>query len=510
MKSNKIIIYLLSIFVMLVIIPLNVRALLITETEPVVNSFTLGLSASSTYTYTLEYVNGDSETLGTRTINPYVGSTVTLEPPTVSVTGYTLDRITIDGSGNYSIGDTFVQPNNNVNIEYVYKAPARTFNVNYTGDTNYYNPNGGSTATEGGTYTSRITFTRNLDTIRITMGGRTLVENTDYSYTASGNNGINLTIPNVSGNITINITTTTSGGGGICLVEGTKITLWDGSTKNIEDITYDTLLKVWNHDLGTYGYEYPSWIEKEDVSDSYTKVSFSDGTVLKIVGNHSIFSKTKNKYVDINSDEFNVGDEVVKLTNGISYVTVTNIEEVQEKVKYYHVISSRYFNIIANDFLTTYEIFNNISNFMGFGENLVWQIKDVVRSDMYTFEEFPFVFKYFFKTFRLQEAKYVLVNNIVSMDEFQYLFNMYLMNDERKVTPPKDISNNRLWMVTTSDDTDPDDISHRMVEGSSYTIPTPNNTEGFLYWYNHSDNKHYQPGEVIEVDSSIYLEAIYE
>ena len=37
-----------------------------------------------------------------------------------------------------------------------------------------------------------------------------------------------------------------------------------------------------------------------------------------------------------------------------------------------------------------------------------------------------------------------------------------------------------------------------------------NNEENFLYWYNHSDNKYYNPGDEIEVDSSMYLEAIYE
>ena len=147
---------------------------------------------------------------------------------------------------------------------------------------------------------------------------------------------------------------------------------------------------------------------------------------------------------------------------------------------------------------------------MGFDENLKWQIADIVRSDMYTYETFSYLFKYFFKTFRLEEAKYVLENGIVTMEQFKDLFDNYLMNDNRKVLPPEDENGNRLWMVTTSDNYDLNNPSHQLIEGSSYTIPDPDNTENFLYWYNHSDNKHYQPGEVIEVDSSIYLEAIYE
>ena len=384
----------------------------------------------------------------------------------------------------------------------------RIYNV--THNNGNYTFDGEATAEEGSSYTA--TATLNGDSyfrgVTVTMNNRTLTEGRDYTYTTSGDSA-SITVNNVNGDININVTTSNWW----CLLKGTEVMLWDGSYKKIENITYNDLLKVWNHDTGTYGYEYPAWIEKAGVSNKYTKVTFSDGSELKVVGNHSIFSKTQNKYVNIRSDEFKVGDQVVNLKDGISYVTVTSIEDVEEEVKYYHVITNRYFNMITNNMLTTYEIYNNVSNYHGFGENMKW-IKYPSSNELLSYEElirkFGYVDKYLYKAFKMEDINYGLTNGLISVNDLNDLFNNYLMNNDRKVEPYKDNDGVRLWMVTTSDDSDPDDASHQMRESSVYVVPAPNNSNGFKYWYNHSDNKYYNPGDMIEVDSSMYLEAIYE
>ena len=342
------------------------------------------------------------------------------------------------------------------------------------------------------------------------MGGSTLTAPDDYTYTIE--DGVyTLTIPNVSGNISINVTTQNNNNQDIpCLVEGTDVTLYDGTTKNIENIKYNDLLKVWNHDTGKYDFEYAGWIEKAGTTDSYTKITFSDGTVLKIVGGHSLFSKRLNKYVDVLSGDLKVGDEVVKLKDGIGYAKITNIETINEQVKYYHVISTRYFNIITNDILTTYEIFSNISNFMEFDSNLKWKNTDIVRSDMYTYDDFTYLPRYIYKVFRLEETKYLVNNGLVSPEQFNYLFNKFLTEENKMLMPPTNENGTRLWMVTTSDDTDPSNIRHQLEEGSTYTVPTPVNTKGFVKWYNSSDNKYYLPGDTIKVYGGMHLTAIYE
>ncbi len=456
-------------------------------------------------TYTITYgLNG-----GTISNQPTVYSSFT---PTFNLPTPTRNNYIFDGwcvGNNCSDPYTVTQGSTgNINVTAQWRTP-RTYTVTHN-QGNSYNYNGASSATEGSTYTATASPSgnRTITGITVTMGGVTLNSPDDYTYEV--NNGTySLSIPNVSGNININVTVQNNGGGLPCIVEGTEVLLWNGSTKRIENIRYNDLLKVWNHDTGTYGYEFAGWIEKEGIATEYTKVTFSDGNELKVVGDHSVFSKTLNKYVDINSDELNIGDEVVNLSNGINYVRVTNIEHINEEVKYYHVISTRYFNLITNEILTTYEIYNNVSNFMGFDANMKWQNTEIVRSDMYTYDDFQNIDKYLFKVFRLEETKYLVNSGLVTQEQFDDLYNNYLMNNNKKVIPPRNDDGQYLWMVATSDDENPSDPAHQMVEGSIYTVPTPNNGDNFLHWYNHSDNKYYQPGDEIEVDSSIYLEAIY-
>lgn len=454
--------------------------------------------------YTITY-NLDGGTLS----NPkttYTSMTETFDLPIPTKTGITFNGWT---------GSNGTTPQTNVTITKG-STGNKTYNANWQTTYNVTHNNGnftfnGSNTAEGGkTYTATATLSgaRYFSGVTVTMNGKTLTEGNDgYTYSTSGSTAT-INIYNVDGDINIQISTTN-----LCLPEGTLIMLWDGSYKKIEDITYNDLLRVWNHDTGTYGYEYAAWIEQAGTAEVYTKVTFSDGSELKVVGDHSIFSKTHNKYVNINSDEFKVGDEVVNLKDGIKYITVTSIEEVEEEVKYYHVITNRYFNMITNDILTTYEIYNNVSNYHGFGENLKW-VNYPPSESLLSYEDmisqFGYVDKYLFKAFKMEDINYGLTNGVISVDDLNDLFSNYLMNNDRKVEPDKDDTGIRLWMVTTSDDNNPSKKSHQLEEGSTYKVPEPENQEGFKYWYNHSDNKYYNPGDLIEVDSSMYLEAIYE
>ena len=471
------------------------------------SSIVLNNSSNSSITYTITLVNNTNDQM------QYMGTTY--DPDfydnldiTFDISGLNVGDV-LNANEQRTITITFRYANqqasyNNTTLNSFIKFDfKKLFNITYTNITQQSSYP--TTVVEGGTLT--VTFANNNAPEDIQVVGSTTsttyTKGTDFTY-----NNRTLTFNNVTEDL--QVVGVDSSGNIPCLTEGTDVLLWNGTTKKIEDVTYNDLLKVWNHDTGTYGYEYAAWIEQVGARSSYIKVTFSDGSVLKIVGDHSVFSVTKNRYVNINSDELNVGDVVVKLTNGIQYVVVTNIEQINEPINSYHVISTRYFNLITNNILTTYEIYNNVSNFMGFDANLKWQNTEIVRSDMFTYDDFSYLDKYIYKTFRLEETKYLLNTGLVTQEEFNDLFYNYLMNNDKKVLPPTDINGNRLWMVTTSDDTNLMDTSHQYIEGSSYVVPNPVNSTNFIHWYNHSDNKLYNPGDILEVDSGIYLEAIYQ
>lgn len=143
-----------------------------------------------------------------------------------------------------------------------------------------------------------------------------------------------------------------------CLAKGTKVTLADYSVKNVEDITYDDLLLVWDFDLGILSSAYPIWIKKPELATWYTQLAFSDGTILKTVGKaaHRIYNIEKNKFTYPIPDETPLGTHTIKSNKQITTLIKTKI--VREPIEYYNIITKRHLNLFANGILTSCRLNN--------------------------------------------------------------------------------------------------------------------------------------------------------
>jgi len=299
----------------------------------------------------------------------------------------------------------------------------------------------------------------------------------------------------------------TGGGGGGCLAEGTKIKLSNGKYKNIEDITYNDLLEVWNYETGSYTYEYPIWIENEKTAPQYTNIEFSDGTSLKVVMEHGIYDLDKNMFVNI--EDLKIGSKVAKIVDGnIQEVFVTKINKVNEAVKYYHIVSTRYYNVIANDILTT-DYIVLLSNFRGFNNDLTWKTKKYSQAELYSYNELSYLPYYLFKGFRAEEAK--AFENVLDKEAFKDVMTKIILSPNRLTKPNTNLLGNRMWMVTTSDDklNLVNEFKYLKEEGSKYKIPYPRESSKFKNWYNTADGKSYNPGDLIEVNTGTHLIAVY-
>jgi hypothetical protein len=300
-------------------------------------------------------------------------------------------------------------------------------------------------------------------------------------------------------------------------VEGTKIALADGTYKNIEDISYTDLLKVWSYDEGRFVYEYPIWLEKKGTASDHQLITFDDGTVLKTVLNHGLFNKDLNMFVTVlDKDNFKVGTNVVIMKNNkLETVKVTSIKTIYEEVNYYHVVSTRYYNVFANNILTT-DGTVMLSNLYGFTDNITWpESRDEYMSsgDLYSYGQLSSALThYMYVGLRAGEAKYLVNNGYLSLDLLLYYFKTNQTNPSMLKLP---ISNNlgNLWMVTTSDDVvaNFNRSNYLMLEGSVYTLRNPKsvNNKTFVGWYNTGDNKYYLPGDEVKVNHGMYFEAIW-
>ena len=330
---------------------------------------------------------------------------------------------------------------------------------------------------------------------------------TAYSYSTST---YTLNVYHITGDIEIQA----DGVEKSCLAEGTKILMADGSYKNIENIDYDDIVAVWNYDTGELTYEYPLWIENEHVADQIIRVTFDDNSYVDFVGNHAVYSTDDNLFVNILDSNFKVGSHVAKLENNkLVSTTVTKIEYINKKVKYYFIGSTTYYNIFANNILTTDHNLT-ISNLYGFDKNAKWpkEKKQILanKNNLLDYSYFEDVLPYYlYKGFRVEEAGYLINNNMIDLESFKKYITTFIVNPKMVKTPIK-INNDRYWMVTTSEDNvnEKNKNSFLRKEGSIYLLPESKN-KNFKGWYNTSDNSIYQPGDKITVDHGIYLKGLY-
>ena len=199
------------------------------------------------------------------------------------------------------------------------------------------------------------------DANTVVTGGVTIVSEGSWNY----NGTFKVT---ADGTITISLA---------CLIEGTQITLADGSTKAIEDITYDDELLVWNFYEGKFDIAKPTWIKVAEVAPRYNLVKFSNGAEVGFVGAggengyHRIFNKEAGAFTHTGCKDTPNG--TTTFAQDRTFPTVISQEVVEKEVKFYNVITDKHYNLFANGILTSCKLSNeyNIKDMKYVGEKLI-------------------------------------------------------------------------------------------------------------------------------------------
>lgn len=308
-----------------------------------------------------------------------------------------------------------------------------------------------------------------------------------------------------------------------CLVEGTLITLADGTKKAIEDITYDDLLITWNYDLGMYEYAYPVWIEQKGSTTSYTKVTLDDGTTISAVDVHAVFNVDLNRFVNMTaeSEEFYVGTKVLVMAmdnNGLPVYengniklverTVSAIEIVYENVNYYQVLTANYFNVFANNVLTT-EGNVILTNRYGFNSNVKWDSalrQEILNSgNVYSYNEFADIMEeYMFEALGIREGKYFVDIGYITKEEILYFIVGQATNEDMLLKPDTNQDGKRIWSVSTSFNS-----AVKVAEGDMFTLGAVEN-ENFVGWRSSADGKIYNAGDSVKIMFATHFTAVYK
>lgn len=147
-----------------------------------------------------------------------------------------------------------------------------------------------------------------------------------------------------------------------CIIEGTRITLADGSTKAIENITYEDELLVWNFYTGGFDKAKPTWIKTAEVAPKYNLVKFSNGAEIGFVGAggnvgyHRIFNKEAGAFTHTGTSDTPNG--TTTFAEDGTFPTVISQEVVEKEVKFYNIITDKHYNLFANKILTSCRLSN--------------------------------------------------------------------------------------------------------------------------------------------------------
>ena len=216
-----------------------------------------------------------------------------------------------------------------------------------------------------------------------------------------------------------------------CVSEGTQITLSDGTTKRVEDLTGNETLLVWDMFNGYYSTAPILFIDSEALSTyNVINLTFSDGTIVKVISDHGFFDITLNKYVYITEESyldyighyFNKGNINVQLINA-------NIEE--EYIRVYSPVTYGHLCYYVNGMLSMPGNTESFTNIFEIDTNTMRYInveEDIATYGLYTYEEFCEIIELpeeVFNAFNGQYLKVAIGKGITTLEEIQILLYRY-------------------------------------------------------------------------------------
>lgn len=257
------------------------------------------------------------------------------------------------------------------------------------------------------------TYTLRLD-CRMTRGGTTYNNSDTYSFSVRNE---------------------------MCIAQGTMITLADGTQKAVEDLIGDEQLLVWNMLTGQFDTA-PILFIDSDEQRFYQVVNlyFSDGTSVKVIGEHAFWNKDLNEYVFLRKDaDQYIGDSFIKQTtndNGemvSSEVLLIDVVVTMEHTTAWSPVTYGHLCYYVNGMLSMpgateglINIFEVDPDAMRYDEEAMNQ--DIATYGLFTYEEFNALIpvpEEIFEAFNGQYLKVSIGKGYTSIEELAQLIERY-------------------------------------------------------------------------------------
>lgn len=221
-----------------------------------------------------------------------------------------------------------------------------------------------------------------------------------------------------------------------CVAEGSLITLADGSQVAVENLTGNERLLVWNMLTGQFDTAPILFIDSESLSSyEVIKLTFSDGTEVRIIDEHAFFDMTLGEYVFLREDAARYIGHYFNKQSGDTWTTVqlTNVTVTVESTTAWSPVTYGHLCYYVNGMLTmpgATEGFINIFDVdtAQMKYDATAMANDIETYGLYTYEEFNALIplpEFVFNAFNGQYLKVSVGKGLITLSEIADLLQRY-------------------------------------------------------------------------------------
>lgn len=224
-----------------------------------------------------------------------------------------------------------------------------------------------------------------------------------------------------------------------CVTPNTLVTLTDGTQKEIQYVTYEDELVVWDFVNGEYTTATSSIIMNHGY-DHYKVVTlnFADGTVVNTINGHGFFNQDTKEFVilsEANVKDY-IGHNFVKQDGKDNTVTqLVSYSVTEEYTESWSILTAEHYNCILEGMLTLTpaEVEDSPKYLMPFviDGNMKYDADsmqaDIEKYGLYTYEEFANSLTYEqYNALNLQYFKVSVGKGLITYDEILYLIDLHM------------------------------------------------------------------------------------
>ena len=212
-----------------------------------------------------------------------------------------------------------------------------------------------------------------------------------------------------------------------CVTPDTLVTLADGTQKEIQHVTYEDQLLVWDFVNGEYT-AMPAIVVRNHGFGDYRvlTLNFSDGTTIDVIAEHGFFDVDLNEFVMIGEENVAdyVGHRFVKADGDFTTVVLESYSVKEEYTVAYSILTAVHYNCVLGDMFTLTPNVIGGNYFMPFevGEEMKFDADkmqaDIEKYGLFTYEEFAgLVTEEQFYALNAPYVKVAVGKGIITMDD---------------------------------------------------------------------------------------------